>query len=70
MSMKDVQDAYQINVKRGQRVRVKAFDGWTDGRLTSATHYVIIAPDKWPNARLRCHPTDRDKWFPIVGDLI
>ncbi len=62
MSMQYIRDNYGVIVKRGQRVQVRAFDGWTSGRVTSATHHVIIAPDKWPNARLRCHPTDRDTW--------
>ncbi len=65
MTMRYVRETYGVDVHRGQRVRVKAFDGWTDGRITSATHYVIIATDKWPAARLRCHPTDRDVWEPL-----
>lgn len=64
MSMQYIRDAYGIYIKRGQRVRVRTFEGWTDGRITSATHLVIIAPDKWPHARLYCHPTDRDVWTP------
>ena len=59
MSMGYIRRTYGIPVKRGMRVRVKAFDGWTDGRITSASHYVVVAPNKWPNARIRCHPTDK-----------
>lgn len=58
MSMGYIRRTYGVPVKRGMRVRVKAFDGWTDGRITSASHYVVVAPNKWPNARIRCHPTD------------
>ena len=58
MSMEYIRRTYGVPVKRGMRVRIRAFDGWTDGRVTSATHYVVVAPDQWPNARLRYHPTD------------
>lgn len=58
MSMDYIRRVYGVPVKRGMRVRVRAFDGWTDGRITSATHYVVVAPGKWPNARLRYHPKD------------
>ena len=56
--MEYIRRTYGLPIKRGMRVRVKSFDGWTDGRITSATHYVVVAPDKWPLARHRCHPTD------------
>ena len=64
MTMQYLRDAYGIDVRRGQRVRVRFFDSWAAGRITSATQYVIIAPDRWPKLRLRCHPTDRDTWSP------
>ena len=73
MSMDYIRRTYGVPVKRGMRVRVKGFDGWTDGRITSATHYVMVAPDKWPNSRIRCHPTDESviqypEVSPTTGD--
>lgn len=60
MTMEYVRTTYGVPAYRGARVRVKAWDGWCEGTITSATHYVHVRPDRWPNARLRCHPTDTD----------
>lgn len=58
MSMRYIREVYGLPIKRGMKVKVKAWDGWCEGWITSATHYVIVKPRGWPNARLRYHPTD------------
>lgn len=59
MSMEYIRRFYGVPAKRGGRVRLKAWDGETEGTITSATNQVIIVkPYLWPNARLRFHPTD------------
>lgn len=59
MSMAYIRKTYGVPVKRGKRVRCKAWDGWCDGTIASADKEgVMVRPDPWPNARLRYHPTD------------
>ena len=60
MTMEYIRKTYGVPAKRGLRVRCVAFDGWCDGTITSADHYVVVRPDPWPNARLRYHPTDSE----------
>lgn len=61
MSMQYVRDTYGVPAKRGLRVRVKVGNGWRDGTITSATHYVHVRPDGFNTYRMRVHPTDAER---------
>lgn len=69
MSMEYIRKTYGVQVRRGMRVKCKAWDGWCDGAITSATHYVIVRPDKWPNKRLMFHPLDSDNLIYITNNI-
>lgn len=58
MSFEYVRKTYNVPVKRGLPVHIKAWGSWIDGTITSCDHCVVVKPDIFTNKRLRYYPTD------------
>jgi len=66
MGMDYVRKTYGVPAKRGMRVKIRngnkwgQLGSWGYGTIMSATHYIFVRPDHWPNRRFKYHPEDTD----------